>query len=455
MSTYLGLLRLAFWTLPLQRWCTVIGAVLIGVGGVRFVSRPQTGIDMALWGCFVTFAIPALLGGALWRAVSSARSVQLAAGGRLRMLAAAIGVAATVGLLLVAWVALLDLGTPPQWRMQPADYWYFASYVFASATWWVLASFGASRSPLGMLAVLLGAISCTGIIVAIGTFHDFGPRGAFAGLWRQSWSIALPCALWAMFGFWYLRARRIAPPGWLLPGGPSLLGAVAMTDAADAGYSRRAALGRLLLGGTSVLRLLTQWLLVGGALLMVLLLIARIDAEAARSVAHLAFAALVLCPIIVATLSRAVVRRARALWLPSGLSRIELFQFVETVLLKLALGMALVFGAFLLLLWNTQAWRPATSLVLMCSGLVVSTLLFTVPVIWRLETRKWWEVAAWVVTMVPLVENSFAGPLLGMTPVGTWWSPAIGLVAIVALRELARRRWLAEDLPRAATSPAS
>jgi hypothetical protein len=36
--------------------------------------------------------------------------------------------------------------------------------------------------------------------------------------------------------------------------------------------------------------------------------------------------------------------------------------------------------------------------------------------------------------------------------VGTWWSPAAAPAAIAALRELARRRWQADDLPRAAAA---
>ena len=222
----------------------------------------------------------------------------------------------------MAWRALFDLGLPPPWRTGGVGYRALFIGVFAAATWWGMASFIASRSPLGMLLVLVFTIASTLL------WDRFGPD-PLPQLWRQTWSIALPCALWMLFAIWYLRARRIRPPGWLLPGGQSVFAAVAMAENTNAGLSRRAALERLLLGGTSVLRLLVQWLLVGGVLLVVLMLSGALGraGRPKRGARGLRGA-----DPVSGHRGRAVggSRAPRAaLWLPSGFSRAELFAYTE------------------------------------------------------------------------------------------------------------------------------
>lgn len=439
MSTYLHLIKLAFWMLPMQRWLTVLGlGAMMGLGVLLFPGT-QLALNLSALGGVSAFAILLFLGGAFWRALSAQRVVRLAPHGRRRMLLAVAGIAATIALAWLAWQALFDLGLPPRWRTSAAIHRQLLVGVFAAATWWGMASFIASRSPLAILCVLASVIA-TRVI-----FWYIPGIPTLPQIWRQPWAIALPLLLWALFGAWYLRARRINPPGWLLPGGQSVFGAVAMTDAARTNLPRRAALERLLLGGTSVMRLLLQWSLVAGVLLLVLNLIGRTSEGDARSVAHVSFAALILCPVVVAALAASLVRRARALWLPSGFSRGELFGYIESTLLKLMLGMALVFSVFLLLLWYSQPWHPATTLPLMLSGLFIATLLIAGFVGAR---PGFWQGLVLIAVLTPIWLRAFIAPLFNLTPVGTWWALAAGLVAIVALRELARRRWLKEDLPR-------
>ena len=155
MSTYLQLLKLAFWMHPLQRWASAVGiGVLMGLGAV-VLAGTRPGQNMAALGTVVGFVIPALMGGAFWRALSAPRMVGLAPTGRARLLLAAAGVAASIAVVLVVWQFLFDLGVPPQWRTSPAIYRQLLVGVFATATWWGLASFGrpscrflrASRSP--------------------------------------------------------------------------------------------------------------------------------------------------------------------------------------------------------------------------------------------------------------------------------------------------------------------
>jgi hypothetical protein len=474
MSTYLQLLKLTFWMLPAQRLATVLGLGVMMFLGAAVLGGTGHGYSLAAFGSLATFGMPALIGGALWRALSTPRTVQLAPAGRMRLLLAAVGIVASIALIWVAWQALFDLGLPPQWRTDLAGFRQLFVGVFAAATWWGLASFIVSRSPLAMLLVLVFTFGSAWLWDRYASTMLLLPQ-----LWRQPWSVALPLTLWAVFGAWYLRARRIRPPGWLLPGSQSVIAAVAMAETANTGLSRRVALERLLLGGTSVLRLLTQWLLVGGLLLVILLLLARQGEQESRSVAHMAFAALILCPVIVAGLAAGVVRRARALWLPSGFSRGELFSHTEAVLLKLTITLWVLFAAFLLVLWYTQPWRPGLNLieallVLLLPSLLLAThaltrphgrdfywtwpimLLLCVFNVWQLLIT--WDPAGWFNMGSPWFQLSsivtLSDPLNGVEPRPWVWSVLAG-VATIGFHLMAQRRWQVLDLPRSLTSPAS
>jgi hypothetical protein len=446
MSTCLQLLRVAFWMLPFQRWSTVLGlALLAGLGGMLFTPS-NLAVNLMTFGMFIAFAPPALLGGALWRALSAPRAISLAARGRLRLLAAAMGVAVTVAVLVVACYALFDLGMLPRWRNTLPGYGQMFVGTFAAATWWAVASFLASRSPLAMLLVLLGSIGCIRVFWLLGVVNPHV-------LWRQEWSVVLPLVLWALFGAWYLRARRIAPPGWLLPGKQSVLAAVASADTMTGGFTPSAALQRLLLGGATVPRILLQWLLAGMLWLGVLLVLAR-DDDQATVAAHIAFASLVLCPAIVAAQSLAIARRARSLWLHSGYSRAQLFGFTAGVLLRFAAGMAALFGGFLIALWYTQPWRPATTLLYALCAVFVTALLLAGNALAR--PRGWdallrWPLLVllcWLVAWLPLTRSA----LLPWGAKFDWRMMGVALFAVVVFHLLGRWRWQCGDLPRAEAS---
>jgi hypothetical protein len=470
MSTFLKMLRLAFWVLPMQRWCTVLGGILMVTGIAPwllrdFVEDPYLGraLDRMAFGQLLVLGIPALLGGAVWRALSAPRRIGLAPHGRARLLFAAFGVAVLIAALLVASYVLFDLNTPALFRMgpnAPIAVWpqpirvSFSNYgvmfvgAFATATWWAIASFIASRSPLAMLIVVVACIGSIGLLDKLGID---GPRA----VWIRPWGAALPLSIWFAFGLWYVRARRIAPPGWLLPGGQSVIANAATPDAGVAVLPHQAAMERLLLGGASVPRMLLQWLCAGALLLFLLMLMAWRSEGDAMIVAHVAFAALIACPAIVAVQSVAIVQRARALWLPSGYSRSELFAFTERTLLKFALGMALVFSAFLLLLWYTQPWRPSLTLVeallvMLLPSLQLATHAMTASRGWDFYWR--WPLVmllCWFIAWKPLTSTD---PVSWVGPRGWLWFLLAG-VATFSFHVLARRRWLRGDLPRLMASP--
>jgi hypothetical protein len=472
MSTWLASLRALFWTLPLQRWCTVVGALMMVIGLAPLLLRQFVGdgylvlSSARLWwltmGQLVLFGIPMLLGGAMWRALSAPRRIGLAPYGRLRLLSAAFGIAVMAAVFLIGSYMLLILSMWSATRLPGGEVvvkmpsltlgslrFHMVNPVsaFATATWWAIASFIASRSPLATLLVVLAAIGGYFALDKLGFDNT-------SQLWMRPWSIALPLALWAMFGAWYLRTRRIAPPGWLLPGGQSVLASVALPESSATSLARHAALERLLLGGASVSRILVQWLIVGGMLLFLLTVIAWQDEGQRVIAAHMAFAALIACPAIVAVQSMAIVQRARSLWLASGCTRSELFAFTERTVLKFALGMSMLFASFMLLLWFTQPWRPTLTLVEVALVVVLPSLQLATHSLtasrggdfyWR------WPVVillCWFIAWKPLTATD---PVSWIGPRGWLWY-VLAAIATASFHLLARRRWLGGDFPRVAAA---
>lgn len=443
MKTWLQALYLAFWMQPVQRVCTVLGAgVFAGLFGTLLMPT-RTAASFTQWGYMIALAPVFLFGGAFWRAFSAQRAVLLAPRGRLRLLLAMAGVVAAIPVATLAFLFLHSVGMPraPGWQ-EAAPFLFQTVATFAFGVWWALGTFIISRSPLVALLVLLA------LILEQYLFWQFD--FPWRSVWALPWSVLLPFGLLAAFAAWYLRARRIAPPGWLLPGARSVLATVALPDRGAAVVSKGAAMERMLLGGSGMPGMMAQWLLIGGALDGALLLSATAGENEAITVAKLVFAALFLCPFVVAAQSRAIVGRVRALWLSSGYSRAELFACVERLLLKFSLGMALAFALNFLVLWWTQPWRPAMTMVqglcaIGAAALLASSQLLSRPVGWALYVQ-----IAVVVTVLLKVLRVLPGDAPG-----SWWWFAVALMLVTALRTMARRRWLTADLPRPTSSPAS
>ncbi len=450
MNTYLRLLWVCFWMLPAQRLCTMLGG---GVFVLLTVVEPMPGIRGVFGRLFTGVTIASVplffLGGAFWRALSAPRAVTLAPHGRAKLLAAVLSIAMTFLLLWVACIGFSPFDYRLRYGYRLMDYWSQFVPAFAMATWWAVATFIASRSPLAGLCVLLLTICSVYVLQLFGIENT-------AQLWRHSWGVSAPVALWFAFGSWYLRTRRIRPPGWLLPGGASPLTAVAAPGTArQIGFTAPAALEHLLLGGAGVWRVVLQWLLASSTLLAVLMVLGRRDPTSAIFAAHAAFAALIICPAVVAAQSLAMVRRARALWLLSGYSRQQLFSFTERTVFKFAAAMALVFAGFLLVLWYTQPWRPAVTLPQALCVVVVPLLLVAGQALSRPHGwDSYWRwpamaLVCWFLTWIPLTATN---PVTWAGSRGWVWI-AVTLGIAIALRTLAQLRWLEEDLPRAAAAP--
>ncbi len=462
MSTYLRLLYIAFWMQPLQSYFTVIGLGLMAGFGATLYSPTPVAAWLAGWGFFIAMASPLLLGGAFWRALSAPRAVSLAPRGRLRFLLSVLAIAVTIPLSAFVFSWLYSLGMPGTGIAGRIRGIYWLIDVFRPALvvpllvapWialWLIACFVVSRSPLATLLVLITCILC---VYGLWRFDFMDPKSPRSQL-LEDWGFMIPLAATVLFAVWYLLARRIRPPGWLLPGGQSLLAAVALAEPATRILRRHTALERLLLGGSSVSRLLVQWLLVYGLLLLLLMPMALQGEDQARIVAHFAFIALLMFPAIVAAQALAIVRRARVLWLASGFSRPQLYAFIRRTLLKFTLGMVMLFAALLLLLWNTQPWHPALTAVQVLALCLLPGLFAAACALCRPGGQMiYWPAVAvmlWFVAWPPLTASD---RFVWIDGFGMAWnaSAATATATIIILLLLAPRRWQAEDLPRAPTS---
>ncbi len=106
------MLYLAFWMLPMQRWCTVVGlGVMAGLGGTLY-SPSTISARLTGWG-FLIGMTPLAAGRRFWRALTAPRAVSLAPRGRLRVLLGVVVVAAVIPLAVVVCAALFSLGACP------------------------------------------------------------------------------------------------------------------------------------------------------------------------------------------------------------------------------------------------------------------------------------------------------------------------------------------------------
>jgi hypothetical protein len=484
MNTVWLVLKLCFWGSAVQRGCTLaglgltLGASLFSLLGATPLSAPLgtrfVSAEMVTWGVMAA-CLPLLVqAGPMWRAVSSQRAVLLAPRGRTRLLIAALAMAAAAALFMSAFYLLAQAPwiirmVPPapgegHWTLVAAIGFGQWSRMFADsfvlATWWGIGAFCASRSPLAALIVVILLVA-TGLGVPVLAAHLADTSYCQASTGTLCSTIAsmqgnppplrhftFALAVWALFTLWYLKPRRIAPPGWLLPGGQSLLAATTVSSA-SVPLARSAAIEHLLFGGSSIGRLLAQWLL-AGLLLLAMLLLLSLQVDPAY-VAWVLRAALVVASGIVLALSLAARRRARALWLPAALDRTQVHDLVRNGLLKLALGLTLVAAMFLVAQWYALPWAGGLSLPQAMLALLAANLLWVALVLYR---ASGWAHLAVSGGVLVLLYFGFAAPLVRNAP-GNWgWLIAM-LVAAAALLLLARRRWKESDLPGATSAQAS
>jgi hypothetical protein len=451
MKLLLQALRLCFWVLPAQRVCTIAGLALMALAALWLAPR---GLDSSvlLWGTnglFLTF-LPALVaGGPLWRAFAAQRAMALAPRGRLRLMLAAFAIALLCGLVMSTYVWALYLWLPAPWRRPFAGWLLDAGSGFAFASIWAMASFLAARSLLATFTVLLVLLGGGLLLNRL----DLPPPNE----WLPGGGLAFILLCWIVFGAWYLRVRRIAPSAWTSRRAED----EAMVTRADTGgisarVTRTEALRRLLLGGRSTWRIILQCALALGLMQAILVLIRMLADVPSGQVEPLQYFGVALVLPAMAAVSWLLATRLRTLWLTCSGSRAQLFALGEGTLLRLAAGLACVAGGIFLVLWTllppTASAPPVTVTCLGLGSIAAAVLL---PVYAALLRSGSAAVAALVLAVVTL-EPTYMHVFVYGEPAGSPWWLAVLAVAIVALRELARRRWLHADMPRAAASaPAS
>lgn len=454
MNTFLALLRLTFWTSPVQRVLTCVGAVIVVAGGIMAppLDRPGAVWPFGFLGMFFITATGLLMGGVYWRIASAARMVRLAPHGRSRLLVGVLGLLLLVSLLWITqyWMFYLRWVDP---RFYPSMF----SQLAAVADLLVLASvfavglFIASRSPLAALLVLCA------LLMPHVLFTLFNVNLQQQGIRRSLLPLA---AIWIPFSIWYLKARRISPPRWLSSGNHDVLATV--TAGFTRPRSRREAQERLLLGGATVTRFGLQWFALLGMLLALLYAVQWSLVRMGQYVdpvpmAWAMYASLAIYPVVTTIVSFAALRRSRALWLLSASTRAEFLDCVELILRRMHIAVALAFAVWLAVLWllipvHVQDASDKLPVVIFQVQQLMALGWFTVYA--QLARLPKWTIATaaagllmliWWLTALAGTRGILVGVLL-----------SIGmLVASILFRTLARFRWLYGDIPRLPTSAAS
>jgi hypothetical protein len=457
VSTFLQVLRLAFWGGFPQRVLTCVGvsAIATGIGRPWPIGLSLSVSTMLFSVFFVASAAVLMIGGVYWRMASAPRIVRLAPHGRANLLVSAIGLVLLMGCLwhLMFWLSL-QRWFPAAAYLSPTVHLVDTVGLSIMATLAAMGAFIASRSPLAALVVLL-------VLIAPGASASLIDVRLSRHNTSVSVLLAMFALIWMLFAAWYLRARRVSRPGWLSGGGDDVL-ATALVSAAGP-KSRSEALQRQLLGGTTILRFGAQWLVILGLLLALQWLFASLAQTDPTTSAQVMYASLCICPVVTTMVSFAAIRRSRTLWLLTGSTRGEFYNCVERILVRLNLAMVLVFACGLAALWFAQSWRtgPIIDQVALANVHLMSLWIVGLFAIYA-QLARW---PKWLVAV-----------LAASTLVIVWWLTVLALrshtvkslevllgtglimtvpVAWIALRWHAQRCWREGDLPRAVTSAAS
>lgn len=441
MKSFLQLLRITFWMLPIQRALTVIGATLCVVGLLRAVPFHVTVskfTDIAC-GFAILMAVPVTCGGAFLRMLSSRRVVMLLPHAKGRLLSGTIGIALLATLLWVGIYFILYIGAPP--KLKPDLEYYVMQYVLTLtfATQCMIGVFIASRGPVWALLMII-AWQLPGVVMRAAGVDDV-PR-----LLTGPVGLAMTPFAWLVFGTWYLRTRQVGRAGWL-GAAPRNSAAGAVTAFGTA--TREQAMRIWLLSGSTPLRLGLQWGLAACGLVAIQWVMHLLFGQDVnpRAVHAMMFGTLSVSAAAIGAVSYGIAGRSRSLWLASGRTRPQLHSWCERQMLRVALVIALPFlllGSLLWLLATPRLELPAVYLLLSMAtpGLAAGWLGLM-----QQHRRSLFDplaalaiAAGWYYGLArPLFEAS--GP--------RWEIAAAQIALIVLLREVALVRWRGADWRRA------
>ena len=438
MSTFLQLLRIGFWMLPLQRWLTLLGAAVLLAGMIFHppVNSPGPTFPIIFLGVGMMVLVPLFAGGVFLRMLSTSRALLLRPHARGRLLAGATGI-----LLLSAsvwvfayWAAYGQ--APARFRPPLEEYSLILAMTLSSGTLFAVALFIASRSPLWTLLIIL-FWQAPGLLLHISGVEDA------SRLLGGPVSFGMSILVWVAFCIWYLRTRRIHASAW---GRRQDAGPAAATATVPQPATREQAMSRWLLANQSAPQLGLYCLLAALAVLGIQWIFAReVDAETLQAIM---FGTLAIVAVVTGAVSKSMAARSRALWLPAGRTRLQLYGWIErqSLLVTLAIGVAV--GLVSMLVWWLNMPRPSIPLAYLLSALLVPGLCAGWLGLMQQHRRGLLDVLA----MIAIAAGIFYGlvrPLYTGSPAARWDMLGAQLILAVLLREMAWLRWRSADWRRA------
>ncbi|MEO8306415.1 MAG: hypothetical protein ABI616_00060 [Pseudomonadota bacterium] len=437
-----AMLRMAltyFSIVPLQKWLSIAGAILVAIA--LLAHSPPFAVAAFLGAFFIVF-VPLVMGGTSMRFGSSRSTLQLRPGARWKMLAASLLTICVMTAIcaLTLWAATQAMGSA---RPGPGAKPPFTLVQFAFALWgafglfWLM-SFVASASRLWSLPI------CIGFIAIISRSRElFNALGSPPMVLAGAATIA-----WLVFAFWYLQAREVRRPGWVgstspVGMGENNTGGWYSTLTESRGDSRAVAIRTYLLGTSSRL----GYLLPGLLSALVILPFYLLQRKASSGVAALPVTFVTIFSGIAGGLSYMVARRARMLWLRAGLDRSGLFAVGERTALQ-AFALMVVTAAIVLAAFSIAVKPDLASRILVyaVSQMAYATVLFYFGLA---QTRGWTAGAiggcillglGLIVQMILLLPQT-----TGISPVVAPVMIAISVLLSLLLRQHARRRWQTLD----------
>jgi hypothetical protein len=442
MKTFLQLLRIAFWMLPLQRGLTVIGALVLVAGQALRLpfNMPGSTLPVTFLGASLMMTMPLLAGGVFLRMLSASRALLLRPHARGRLLGGTVGILLLVTCLwlLCYWMAFLPV--PAQYRPGLEAYLLMFATTLSFGTQCAISLFIASRSPLWTLLILV-IWQLPGLLL-----HLLGVVDA-ARLLGGPVSVLMSGVVWLVFGIWYLRVRRIHASAW----GKKAAAPVGAKEAPmPLPASREQAMSRWLLAGVTPLRLGMQCLLAALAVLALQWIFAH--GSEPRVLNAMMFGTLSIVAAVSGAISRAMAGHARALWLAAGRTRVQLHGWTERQMLRVLLA---IFTAVLLaggLVWMLAASASASAPALSPTYLFCAMLAPGLAAAWLGLMQQHRRGLFDVLAGLAILAGWFYGlvrPLYMDSGAARWDILAAQLGLALLLREVAYVRWRSADWRRA------
>jgi hypothetical protein len=444
MKTFVQLLRVAFWMLPLQRGLTVVGAVLTltSVFVPLPFGMPGSTLPAAFLGVALMVITPVLAGGVFLRLIVAPRATRLLPNARPRLLFGTFGVVLVAVLLWVGTYWLVFQQAPLEYRPKATAYVMMFLLTLSFATQCTIAQFIAARGPVWLL-LSLTLWQMPYLVVRLLRLPDASQLQAgpiMAG------GIVLA---WLAFGIWFVRVRRIGRAGWTGGGAVAGTGNLPATrPLAMRKRTREQALERDILGLASPLKIATVWLVCAGLLVGVQLLSALGHGNR-EAIVSMVLCTLSFCAVVIGAVVNQIATRSRGLWLVGQRSRAELFAWCERRMLRTALAVALPFVLLAALVWLLLPPRPVLPPVYLLCAMLAPGATAAWYGLAQIRSNVVFDIAGGVLMFTGWLFG-LAVPLFKGSTEPRWGVFIAQLALVVVLREIARRRWRRVDWPRAA-----